>query len=101
LLENHPEVILLDKQMVWSPASCEVNVNLPSGGPSVFTTVWPVSTSCEEIWFNEREMRVKWRASEWMRTATATYKDLDIHAQIFVLHVLPTLRIPFQSLIVT
>lgn len=38
----------MERQREWSPASCEVNVKRPSEGPFVFTTVWPVSTSC--VW---------------------------------------------------
>ena len=48
VLPNHdpPDGYDAERQMAWSPASCEVNVKRLSGGPRVLTTLWFVSSSC-------------------------------------------------------
>lgn len=43
----HPPVTLELRQMLWSPGSCDENVNRPSEGPRVFTTMWPELRSWE------------------------------------------------------
>jgi len=35
--------------MLWSPESCEVKVNLPSGKPRVLTSASFVSTNCRDV----------------------------------------------------
>ena len=35
---NQDEVVLVDKQTVWSPAKCDVNTKVPTDGPLLLTT---------------------------------------------------------------
>ena len=59
-----------------SPGSCDVNVNRPSDGPLVFTTVCPLDNSCPT---SAHPQRVLYRITVYQRGGADLDVDVDPH----------------------
>lgn len=88
--QDEPAVV--ERQIAWSPASCEVKVNRLSCGPRVRTTLWLVASSYGGCM---RLVRGVWEK------ALDTHVYFDKDSQVRILDVFLLAVRPLEGLIVT